>query len=128
MKRVTIAAVILACAAPIIAAQRTFVSAVAGNDMNLCGRTAPCRNFAAALALTDADGEVVVLDSGGYGTVTIAQSVSLIAPRGVFAGITSLLGNAVTVDAGDSGRVALRNLVINSQSSLANGVDADTVG
>src|SRR6266571_7551654 len=69
-------------------AQRTFVSAASGNDANPCTRTAPCRNFQAAIAQTASGGEVIVLDSGGYGTVTINQSVSLIAPPGIYAGIS----------------------------------------
>src|SRR5437870_11556491 len=76
-------------------AQRTFVSAATGNDANPCTRTAPCRNFAAAIAQTASGGEVVVLDSGGYGTVTINQAVSLIAPSGVYAGITVFSGAGI---------------------------------
>src|SRR5947209_20205984 len=85
----------IAAATPLCAAvvpplaQRTFVSAN-GNDANLCTRTFPCRSFAAAVALTNSDGEVIVLDSGGYGPVTITQAVSLISPEGVYAGITAV--------------------------------------
>ena len=68
-------------------AQRTFVAS-SGNDANVCSLTLPCRGFAAAVAQTTAGGEVIVLDSGGYGPVTITQSVSLIAPAGVYGGIT----------------------------------------
>jgi hypothetical protein len=50
--------------------QRTFVS-TSGSDANPCTATAPCRNFAAALALTSPGGEVVAVTSGGYGPVTI---------------------------------------------------------
>jgi hypothetical protein len=62
------------------AAQRTFVSAGNGSDANACTRQAPCRNFGTAMAQTDSGGEVIVLDSGGYGVVTINQSVSIVAP------------------------------------------------
>src|SRR5438876_9156935 len=91
------------------AAQRTFVSAAIGSDANPCTRALPCRSFAAALPFTDTDGEVIVVDSGGYGPVTITQSVSLIAPDGVYAGITTLAfsGPAVTVNAGDTANVIL---------------------
>jgi hypothetical protein len=106
-------------AADVMAAQRTFVSAGTGSDTNLCTRPSPCSNFAAALAQTDPSGEVVVLDSGGFGTVTITQSVSIIAPSGVSAGITAFTGNAVTVSAGDGGQVTLRNLTISSQGADA---------
>ena len=108
------------------AAQRTFVSAESGNDANPCSLPSPCRNFAAALPQTDPFGEVVALDSGGYGVVTITQSVSLVSPRGVYAGITSFAGNAVTVNAGDTGNVVLRNLDLNSQGETSSGIDVDS--
>ena len=57
--------------------QRTHVSAAIGNDANTaigCTATSPCRFFQAAMTITDPNGEVVVLDSGGYGAVKITQS------------------------------------------------------
>ena len=113
-------------ATDLVAAGRTFVSAANGNDSNPCTRALPCRSFVAALSQTDPDGEVIVLDSGGYGVVTINQPVSLISPAGVHAGITAFSGNAVTVNAGDTAHVILRNLSLNSQGA-AFGIDADTV-
>ena len=95
------------------AAQRTFVSAGNGNDANPCSRLQPCRNFAAAIAAADAGGEVVVLDSGGYGALTIAKSISLISPSGVYAGITGFTGQAIDIAAGSSDIVVLRGLSLN---------------
>src|SRR5438876_7408337 len=95
-------------------AQRTFVSAETGNDANPCTRAAPCRNFAAAIAQTTSGGEVVVLDSGGYGQVTITQSVSLVAPPGVYAGISVIgIGTGITINAGPSDVVTIRGLTLN---------------
>jgi hypothetical protein len=68
-------------------AQRTFVAST-GNDANPCSLASPCRSFAAAITKTSAGGEVIALDSGGYGPLIITQSVSIIAPAGVFAGIS----------------------------------------
>src|SRR6478672_2814060 len=76
------------CVAEAFAAPRTFVSVSAGNDVNPCSLTSPCRSFASAVLVTDLGGEVIALDSGGYGVVTLTQSISLIAPEGVFAGLT----------------------------------------
>jgi hypothetical protein len=96
------------------ALQRTFVSAN-GNDANSCALTAPCRGFARAMSQTSAGGEIVVLDSAGYGAFTIDRSVSVIAPPGVYAGITAFAPFAgVTVDA-PGAKVALRGLTINGQ-------------
>ena len=96
------------------AAQRTFVSAASGFDVNPCTRISPCRSFAAALLFTDPDGELIVIDSGGYGAVSITQPVSIISPGGVYAGITVATGAAITVNAGDTAHVILRNLFLNS--------------
>ena len=52
-----------------------------------------------------------MLDSGGYGPVTIAQSVSIIAPAGVYAGISVLSGTGIMVNA-PSGAVVLSGLTI----------------
>jgi hypothetical protein len=71
------------------AAQRTFVSAGSGSDANPCSRALPCRSFGTAIGQTDSGGEVVVLDSGGYGPVTVTQSVAIIAPPGVHAAVTA---------------------------------------
>jgi len=73
-----------AAAAPL---QRTFVASY-GNDANPCSRATPCRGFTAAVAQTTPGGEVIVLDSAGYGPVTITQSVSIVAPPGIYAGIS----------------------------------------
>jgi len=96
------------------AAQRTFVS-TAGSDSNTasnCSNTAPCRGFAAALTVTDSGGEIIVQNSGGYGPVTINKSVSIIAPEGVYAGISVLSGNGIAI-ATAGVDVVLRGLSIN---------------
>lgn len=69
------------------AAPRTFVASH-GADINPCTLAAPCRTFANALVNTDQGGEIIALDSAGYGIVQIAQSVSIIAPPGIHAAIT----------------------------------------
>jgi len=94
-------------------AQRTFVASN-GNDANPCSIVSPCRAFAAAIAQTIAGGEVIVLDSAGYGPVTISQSVSIIAPAGVYAGITVPSGGTGVAINGAGTSVVLRGLAINS--------------
>jgi hypothetical protein len=95
-------------------AQRTFVS-VTGVDNAACSLAAPCRTFAAAITATLPGGEVVVLDSGGYGAITVSQSVSIVAPAGVYAGISVLSGAGIVINAGASDKVVLRGLAINGQ-------------
>ncbi len=69
------------------AAPRTFVASN-GDDAALCAFDAPCRSFTAALQQTDGGGEIVALDSAGYGRLTIDRSVTIRAPEGIYAGIT----------------------------------------
>jgi hypothetical protein len=54
---------------------------------------------------------VIVLDSAGYGPVTITKSVSIIAPAGIYAGISVFSGDGVNVNA-PGGSVVLRGLSI----------------
>ena len=57
-------------------ATRTWVSGV-GDDVNPCTRTAPCKTFAGAISKTATDGEISVLDPGGYGAVFINKSITI---------------------------------------------------
>jgi hypothetical protein len=100
--------------------QRTFVASN-GSDADPCSLTQPCRAFAAAINAVANGGEVVALDTAGYGTVTINKAVTLTAPGGVYAGITALSGDAVTINA-PGAQVTLRNLRINSPGGGNRGV------
>jgi hypothetical protein len=101
------------------AANRTFVAST-GLDTNPCSRTAPCRSFGAAVAQTSAGGTVLVLDSAGYGPVTIAQSVAIIAPPGVYAGVTATGGNAIIISGtAASDTVTLRGLSVESVGAFS---------
>lgn len=101
-------------------APRTFVSS-AGADANDCSRSSPCRNLQRAHDAVAAGGEVVALDSAGYGAVNITKSVT-ITGEGVHAAATSPSGggNAVTVN-GPGITVVLRNLQIQTHPSSASG-------
>jgi hypothetical protein len=114
----------LAAAFSASAAQRTFVS-TSGNDANTasnCSTTAPCRSFAAALTVTDSGGEIIVQESGGYGPVTINKSVNVIAPEGVYAGISVFSGDGITI-ATPGIHVVLRGLNINRIGGSGNGIN-----
>jgi hypothetical protein len=105
-----------------LAAPRTFVASV-GNDANTCSIAQPCRSFSAALSHTDAGGEIVVLDSAGYGPVTITKSVTIEAPAGVLAGISVPFNQTgVVVDAPGSS-VVLRGLRIAGAQASDVGID-----
>jgi len=90
---------------------RTFVSG-SGSDSNPCSLAAPCRSFAGALAQTSAGGEIAVLDTAGYGAVTITKAVSIVNEEGVEAGITATSGDGITINAGATDVVNLRGLTL----------------
>lgn len=86
---------------------RSAVS-LTGNDANTCTTTAPCRSFSAAIAVTVDGGEVIALDSAGYGPFTIGKSITVSGAPGVHAAISVATGNGIAVT---SGTVTIRNLV-----------------
>lgn len=107
-------------ASPVAAqATRTWVSGV-GDDANPCSRTAPCKTFAGAISKTATNGEISVLDPGGYGAVTITKSIT-INGDGVLAGILGAGVTAINVN-GAGAEVHLRNLTINGAGSGLNGI------
>jgi hypothetical protein len=120
---VTAAACLLAASFSAYAAQRTFVSTSGADASPTCSLTAPCRSFGQAMFVTDSGGEIVTLDSGGYGSVAINRSVSIVAPPGVYAGISVFVGAGVSVNT-PGVKVALRNLFINGQGGF-NGIQFD---
>src|ERR1017187_10704866 len=96
-----------------VLANRVFVSQRSGSDANPCNNIlTPCQTFAGAVLQLNPGGEAIVLDSGGYGKVTITQSVTIEAPPGVLAFIhPSTAVDAVTVNAAGA-IVVLRGLTI----------------
>lgn len=100
---------------------RAFVSST-GNDANTatnCAQSAPCRTFASAITVVSVGGELVALDSTGYGPVTITQSITIAAVPGATAFIIAATGTtAITVNPGAGAVVTLRNLNINGQGTL----------
>lgn len=99
---------------------RTWVSGV-GDDVNPCSRTAPCKTFAGAISKTAAGGEINVLDSGGFGSVTITKAISIVAD-GVTAGVLAAGTNGIIVSAGGNDAVVLRGLDIEGARTGLNGI------
>jgi len=92
---------------------RTFVSAAIGNDANNCDRPTPCRTFQGAHDKTNTDGEITVLDPGGYGGVTITKSISIVNDGVGEAGIlVSGAANGITVNGGPATYVNLRGITV----------------
>ena len=92
---------------------RTFVSAATGNDANDCNRATPCRTFQAAHDKTFDQGEITVLDPGGYGALTISKSISIVNDGVGEAGMLVSGGaTGIEVVAPDSGYVNIRGITI----------------
>ena len=107
-------------------ATRTWVSGV-GDDVNPCSRTAPCKTFAGAISKTAKDGEISVLDPGGYGAVTITKSIYINGTHGAgYGSIIASLVNGIIINITDPAdvrkAVRLRALDINGVSTGINGI------
>jgi len=106
-------------------ANRTFVS-TNGSDLNNCTVSAYCRTLAAALALTNPEGEIVMVDSGGYGAATITQPV-VITAIDTDASITATSGNALTINT--TGNVTITGLNLYGAAAIGNdGILVQAVG
>jgi len=103
------------------AQQRSFVAS-GGNDAANCQLVTPCRSFNTAIANTIAGGEVIALDSAGYGPFSITGPITVMAPPGVYAGISVSSGDGVTINAGAGDRIVLRGLNIVAVGAATNAI------
>jgi len=101
--------------------QRTFVAST-GIDSNPCTLAAPCRSFGAAILQALDGGEILVKDSAGYGPVTIGKSVSIVAPDGIYAGVSVPAGADGIVIDGPGVTVDLRGLSVNGAAGSRYGI------
>jgi len=81
----------------------TYLS-VTGNDANPCSRDQPCRYLPAALAQTEVNGEITILDSGEYNVslVNVHQGVTVAGAPGVRAVMVADLSSP------NSGQIAVQ--------------------
>ena len=117
------------CASAHAQATRTWVSGV-GDDVNPCSRTAPCKTFAGAISKTAVNGEINVIDPGGFGAVTITKSMTIDGSAQhsstLASGTNGVVINIAAGNANDPHRsVRLRNLSING-AGTAGGVGTRT--
>jgi hypothetical protein len=107
-------------------ATRTWVSGV-GDDVNPCSRTAPCKTYAGAISKTAVNGEINCLDPGGFGTLTITKSISIVCDfteGGVLASGT----NGFTVNAPAGSIVTLKGQDIECTGTGVQGIQMVGVG
>jgi hypothetical protein len=114
-------------AAPAQARTATWVSGK-GADSGGCSFSAPCRSFAYAITQTDPGGEIDVLDSAGYGILTIDKAISIVndgslAKVSVGSGATGII-----ISAGPNDAIHLRGLSIEGDGVGAIGVQFNAGG
>jgi len=128
----------VACAA----SQRTFVASY-GSDIGPppCSLASPCRSFNVAIGQTNPGGEVVILDTAGYGPMVINKAIKIIGPSGVYGGISVLGGlgppppptTGIVINAANGDDITLRGLDISGVPGAAGpfpdvGIDIQNAG
>jgi hypothetical protein len=111
---VTLAAVLFCAASMSATSLHTWVSG-SGSDSNACTFASPCATFNGALAKTTAGGIITAKDAGDFGTVTIAQSVTIDGSN--LGSITG--GTTATIAITTLANVTVQNLTINGTGSDA---------
>src|SRR5437773_3167329 len=108
MKRAMIFCLLVATSASAQVA-RVFLAGT-GNDAGDCTNQAtPCRSLQGAVNACPVNGEIIVLDNGGYGSANITKSLTVNAS----AGIVAFIARTVTVNIGATDKVVLRGLSVN---------------
>jgi hypothetical protein len=98
-----------------------------GSDLNPCTVPSPCRSFSTAINATASGGEIVALDSAGYGPFSIFFTITVSGAPGVHAAITASSGDGINVNASANDRVTIRNLVLIGTGAL-NGIEQVQAG
>ena len=107
-------------------ATRTWVSGV-GDNANPCSRTAPCKTLGHAVSMTAVNGEVNILDPGGYGNVQITKSITIdahdaVGKSHVALGATILINYDLFAASDTRKSVRLRNLNIQALNAGTRGI------
>ncbi len=128
MRKAAFSLASMALALPLLAASparaqeaRTWVSGT-GDDANPCSRTAPCRTFSGALAVTAPGGEINCLDAGQFGGALISFSLTISCAAGTAGVLVPNASTGIAIQAASTDVVTLRGLDIDGQGSGANGI------
>src|SRR5438105_11986489 len=108
MKRAMIFCLLVATSASAQVA-RVFLAGT-GDDAGDCTNQAtPCRSLQGAVNQCPVNGEIIILDNGGYGGASITKSLTVNAS----AGIVAFIARTVTVNIASTDKVVLRGLSMN---------------
>jgi hypothetical protein len=114
MKNVAVVLLNMLIAMSAAAQQRTFVSAKSGNDANPCTLASPCRNLQRGVDAAASGGEVIPLDSGGYGPFYVGKPLNIATPAGVYASVTTTGASGVYAISIGAGAVTVRGLAVSN--------------
>ena len=90
---------------------RVFLTGT-GNDAGDCTNQAtPCRSLQGAVTACPVNGEIIILDNGGYGGATITKSLTVNAS----AGVVAFIARTITVNIASTDKVVLRGLSLNGK-------------
>src|SRR5438046_5775822 len=88
---------------------RVFLAGT-GDDAGDCTNQAtPCRSLQGAVTACPVNGEIIILDNGGYGGASITKSLTVNAS----AGIVAFIARTITVNIASTDKVVLRGLSMN---------------
>src|SRR5438309_9222001 len=88
---------------------RVFLAGT-GDDAGDCTNQAtPCRSLQGAVTACPVNGEIIILDNGGYGGASITKSLTVNAS----AGIVAFIARTITVNIASTNKVVLRGLSMN---------------
>jgi len=110
---------------------RAFVSST-GNDANAatnCAQTAPCKTFAGAFPTVTPGGELIALDTAGYGPLTnINKAITVAAIPGATAFVIVATGtDGFTINGAASDLITVRNVSFNGTGAAStNGIRHNT--
>src|SRR6267378_3746634 len=108
MKRAVVFCLLVAASASAQVA-RVFLTGT-GNDANDCTNQAtPCRSLQGAVNQCPVNGEIIILDHGGYGGASITKSLTVNAS----AGVVAFIARTITVTIASTDKVVLRGLSMN---------------
>jgi hypothetical protein len=89
-----------------------FVSAQRGSDPGACVFEFPCRTLAGAMQNAPPGAEIIILDSGEYGPVSIDRAIRIEAAPGIHASIFNGGSVAISITAPDKDVITIKGLTI----------------
>lgn len=117
-----VAASVLLASSASAQASRTWLSGGAGDDVNPCSRTAPCKTFPGAQSKTATNGTINVIDPGAFGAIHIVKGLTLEASYNFAGVLQSGAGQTAIIVNAPGATVTLRNLDIWGNTVAAHGV------